>query len=155
MRKSCFSKKCASGWTQNLILQMQSLLLNERWCKSFGKIESNQKAIRIRGWNPLTCACFEHPEVVRSKNPSDEDDYLKPSESDSDYSMTCNMKSNEDISNSKSCDEKNLPDLEHDLKIDVKKDLNLNVSEGYAADCVAEIFQHEVDAKDVQRKSNE
>jgi hypothetical protein len=42
-------------------------LVHHLWNASFAKVESNKKAIRNRGWNPLNYKLLDHPELTRKK----------------------------------------------------------------------------------------
>ena len=39
-------------------------IINSAWSKSFACVENNLKAIRDRGWAPLSCKLLRHPEIL-------------------------------------------------------------------------------------------
>ena len=39
--------------------------------KSFAIVETNKKAIRDKGWNPLNYNCLLHPDIIRYDNDND------------------------------------------------------------------------------------
>ena len=47
-------------------------IINFAWSKSFANVENNVKAIRDRGWVPLTSTILQYPEIFASKRESEE-----------------------------------------------------------------------------------
>ena len=47
-------------------------IVNSAWSKSFANVDNNVKAIRDRGWGPLTRNLLQHPEILASKRESEE-----------------------------------------------------------------------------------
>ena len=39
-------------------------IINSTWSKSFACVENNLKAIRDRGWAPLSRKLLQHPEIL-------------------------------------------------------------------------------------------
>jgi len=53
------------------------LVVRSAWNNSFARVEYNQKAIAVRGWNPLTRNLLDHPEIASSNTeqmPDEESD---------------------------------------------------------------------------------
>ena len=46
-------------------------IVNSAWSKSFANVENNVKAIRDRGWVPLTSTILQYPVILASKRESE------------------------------------------------------------------------------------
>lgn len=49
-------------------------IINSAWSKSFACVENNLKAIRDRGWAPLSRKLLQHPEILSSKRMAEEEE---------------------------------------------------------------------------------
>jgi len=123
--------KIAMGMPVNIKTTDVIPVCNNAWPNSFGRVESNKRAIAKRGWGPLNRGLLKHPEVLKTKVSQTTTTQLSPSHHEIPPAETIIIPDSPTVLSELTADSDNLPK-------------SLNLTSGYAGEFVTGMLQYAI-----------